>query len=71
MPGAIAARPDYAVSLRVRKRIEEVFGWSKTVGSMRRAKRQGRSKVGVQTGLGFATYNLGKRLPLAPLPASA
>ncbi len=74
VPAEVAATPGYAVSLRVRKRIEQVFGWGKTVGPMRKTKLRGRSKVAAQTRLGFAAYNLvrmRKRLTLAPLPATA
>ena len=74
VPDAIAATPGYAVSLRVRKRIEQVFGWGKTVGPMRKTKLRGRSKVAAQTLLSFAAYNLvrmRKLLTLAPLPATA
>ncbi len=46
VPAEVAATPGYAVSLRVRKRIEQVFGWGKTVGPMRKTKRRGRTKVG-------------------------
>ena len=74
VPDAIAAQPGYAVSLRVRKRIEQVFGWGKTVGPMRKTKLRGRAKVAAQTLLGFAAYNLvrmRKLLTLVPLPAAA
>jgi len=74
VPNAIAGTPGYAVSLRVRKRIEQVFGWGKTVGPMRKTKLRGRSKVAAQTLLSFAAYNLvrmRKLLTLAPLPATA
>jgi len=74
VPDAIAAQSGYAVSLRVRKRIEQVFGWGKTVGPMRKTKRRGRAKVAAPTWLGFAAYNLvrmRKLLTLAPLPATA
>jgi len=74
VPDAIAAKPGYAVSLRVRQRIEQVLGWGKTVGPMRKTKRRGRANVAAQTLLGFAAYNLvrmRKLLTLAPLPAAA
>jgi len=74
VPDAIAAKSGYAVSLKVRKRIEQVFGWGKTVGPMRKTKLRGRANVAAQTLLGFAAYNLvrmRKRLTLAPLPAAA
>jgi hypothetical protein len=46
VPDAIAATPGYAVSLRVRQRIEQVFGWGKTVGPMRKTQRRGRANDG-------------------------
>ena len=33
--------PGYAVSQRVRKRVEEIFGWIKTVGNFRRTRYRG------------------------------
>ena len=36
----------YAVSLRIRKRIEEVFGWMKTVGGLRKTRHRGTARVG-------------------------
>jgi hypothetical protein len=74
VPDAIAAKPGYAVSLRVRKRIEQVFGWGKMIGPMRKTKRRGRTKVAAPTLLSFAAYNLvrmRKLLTLVPLPAAA
>ena len=35
----------YAVSLRKRKRIEEIFGWLKTVGCLPKIRHQGKRKV--------------------------
>jgi transposase len=48
----------YAVSQRVRKRIEEVFGWMKTVGGMRKLKHRGGERVTWQFLLAAAAYNL-------------
>jgi len=48
----------YAVSQRVRKRIEEVFGWMKTVGGMRKLKHRGGERVNWQFLLTAAAYNL-------------
>jgi transposase len=74
VPAAVAATPGYAVSLRVRKRIEQVFGWGKMIGLMRKTKLRGRTKVAAQTLLGFAAHHLvrmRKLLTLAPLPVTA
>ena len=48
----------YAVSLKKRKLVEEVFGWSKTVGGLRKARFVGLAKVRAQTVFTFAAYNL-------------
>lgn len=48
----------YAVSRKVRKRVEEIFGWAKTVGGLRKARFVGLAKVTAQTVLTFAAYNL-------------
>lgn len=45
-------------SLKVRKRIEEAFGWLKTVGGLRKTRLIGQAKLAGQVLLGFATYNL-------------
>ena len=54
--------PGYAASLRVRKRIEEAFGWIKTVAGLRRTKLRGLEKVDWSFTFAAATYNL-IRLP--------
>jgi hypothetical protein len=38
--------PGYAASQRVRKRIEEAFGWMKTIGGMRPPMLRGIDRVG-------------------------
>lgn len=48
----------YKTSLKIRKRIEEVFGWSKTVGGLHQTKFRGIKKVTAQTVFIFAAYNL-------------
>jgi hypothetical protein len=48
----------YAVSQRVRKRVEEIFGWMKTVGSMRKTRHRGVAKVGWMFVFTAAAYNL-------------
>jgi hypothetical protein len=54
--------PGYALSLRTRKRIEEAFGWAKTVAGLRKARHRGLPKVDWQFTLAMAAYNL-VRLP--------
>jgi transposase len=48
----------YKTSLKVRKRIEEIFGWSKTIGGLKQTKFRGLKKVAAQTVFTFAAYNL-------------
>jgi transposase len=50
--------PGYAVSQRKRKRIEEVFGWMKTVGMLRKTRHRGVFKVGWVFTFTAAAYNL-------------
>ena len=52
----------YAVSLRIRKRIEEAFGWIKTVGGQRKSRFRGVDRVGWAFTFAAAAYNL-VRLP--------
>ncbi len=52
----------YAMSQRVSKRIEEAFGWAKTVAGFRKTKYRGLDKVRFQFTFTMAAYNL-VRLP--------
>jgi transposase len=67
VPNAVAASLGYAISQRLRKRIEECFGWSKTVGGLAQVRVRGLDKVRAAFVFGIAAYNL-VRLPklLAP-----
>lgn len=48
----------YAVSQRKRKRIEEIFGWGKTVGVLRKLRHRGVAKVSWVFKFTVAAYNL-------------
>jgi transposase len=48
----------YRISLRIRKRIEEVFGWIKTVGNLRKTRHRGVGKVDWYFTLALSAYNL-------------
>ena len=66
----------YAVSQRIRKRVEEIFGWTKTVGNVRRTRYKGLARTQLAAYLVGAAYNLlriSKLLLLrdAPLPEGA
>jgi transposase len=60
--GRTTRHAGYAVSQRVRKRIEEVFGWVKMVAGHARTKFRGRDRVGLAFTFAAAAYNLA-RLP--------
>jgi transposase len=51
-------RPGYAVSQIIRKRIEEAFGWIKTVAGLRKTRHRGIARVGWMFTLAAAAYNL-------------
>jgi transposase len=48
----------YAISQRQRKRVEEIFGWVKTVGLMRKVRHRGRERVAWMFTWTAAIYNL-------------
>ena len=52
----------YVASQRVRKRIEEMFGWIKAGAGLRKTKLRGLERVRSQFTLALAAYNL-IRLP--------
>lgn len=56
--GRTTRHAGYAVSIKKRKRVEEIFGWAKTVGGLRRARFIGLAKVKAQTVFTLAAYNL-------------
>ena len=50
--------PGYAESQRKRKRVEEIFGWLKTVGLLRKVRHRGLDRVGWVFTFALAAYNL-------------
>ena len=56
--GRTTRHPGYAVSQRLRKRVEEIFGWMKTVGNLRKTRHRGKERVGWMFTLTAAAYNL-------------
>lgn len=56
--GRTTCHPGYKISLRLRKRVEEIFGWMKTTGGMRKTRYIVQRKVGWQFTLVAAAYNL-------------
>jgi len=56
--GRTTRHPGYEISQRKRKRVEEIFGWLKTVGIMRKTRHRGRPRVGWVVTFTLAAYNL-------------
>lgn len=48
----------YKKAQRTRKRVEEIYGWSKTIGGLRRSRHVGRWKIQQQGLVVCAAYNL-------------
>ena len=71
--GRTTRHPGYAVSQRIRKRVEEIFGWMKAVGGFRRTRFRGLDRTGLAGYLVATAYNLVRlsRLEPAPRPARA
>lgn len=60
--GRTTRHEGYRISQRIRKRIEEGFGWVKTIGGLRKSRFVGRDKTDWAFTLAVAAYNL-VRLP--------
>jgi transposase len=60
--GRTTRHAGYAISQRIRKRIEEAFGWLKTVGGQEKTRFRGVGRVGWAFTFAAAAYNL-VRLP--------
>ena len=60
--GRTTRHPGYAISQCIRKRIEEPFGWAKTVAVLRKTRHRGVARVGWIFTLAMAAYNV-IRLP--------
>lgn len=61
--------PGYPMSQRKRKRVEEIFGWMKTVGMLRKTRHRGTARVGWMFTFGVAVYNLLRMRNLMEVPA--
>jgi len=68
--GRTTRHAGYAVSQRLRKRVEEIFGWMKTVGGFRRTRYRGVARTGLAGYLVGTAYNLVRLVRLLPHPAA-
>jgi len=51
-------KPGYQTSVRIRKRVEEIFGWIKTIGGLRRSRCRGQERTQAWGYFVAGTYNL-------------
>jgi IS5 family transposase len=63
--------PGYIASQKVHRRIEEIFGWMKTVGGFRKTRYRGLERVNFAGYLVGAAYNLVRLARLATLASPA
>ena len=56
--GRTTRHPGYAISQRIRKRIEEAFGWAKTITGLGKTKLRGTKRVAFKFTFTMAAYNL-------------
>ena len=66
--GRTTRHPGYAISQRIRKRVEEILGWTKTVANFRKTRFRGLDRTQHASYLVGAAYNL---LRIAKLLAPA
>ena len=57
--------PGYVISQQKRKRVEEIFGWVKTVAGLRKTRHRGVARVGWIFTFALAAYNLVRMRNLA------
>ena len=57
-PQISRTREGYKISRQKRKRVEEIFGWMKTVGGLRKLRHRGLELVGWMFTFTAAAYNL-------------
>ena len=56
--GRTTRHAGYQISLKKRKGVEQIFGWLKTVGGMRKLRHRGRGLVQWMFTLALTAYNL-------------
>jgi transposase len=68
--GRTTRHEGYAVSQKIRKRVEEIFGWGKTVGGLRRSRYRGVERTEFWACMVGAAYNLLRMSKLMPQEAT-
>ncbi|MBM3740869.1 MAG: IS5 family transposase [Acidobacteria bacterium] len=69
LDGRTSRHEGYRISQRKRKRIEEIFGWMKAVGGLRKSRFIGIAKTQLAAYMVGAAYNLLRMAKLAPSTA--
>ena len=69
LDGRTTRHASYQVSQRMRKRVEEIFGWLKTVGMTRKVRHRGLPRAGWAFTFAVAVYNLVRIRNLSAAPA--
>ena len=69
--GRTTRHPGYKISQRLRKRIEEIFGWMKTIGGFRRSRYWGLERTSLWAYLVATAYNLVRLAGLLSNPTSS
>lgn len=67
--GRVTRHPGYARSQVIRKRVEEIFGWDKSIGGLAQVKLRGLPKVKALFTFALAAYNLIRLPKLLAAPA--
>lgn len=68
--GRTTRHPGYGVSQRIRKRVEEIFGWMKTVGGFRTTRFRGIERTGLCGHFVGTAYNLVRMSRLLATPTA-
>ena len=68
--GRTTRHAGYATSQKIRKRVEEIFGWGKTVGGLRRTRYRGVERTGFWACIVGAAYNSLRMSKLMPHEAT-
>ena len=69
--GRTTRHTGYGISQRIRKRVEEIFGWGKTVGGFRRTRFRGKPRTQLAAYIVGSAYNLLRMARLLPDLATA
>jgi transposase len=69
LDGRTTGTAGYTISQRVRKRVEEIFGWAKTIGGLRKTRFKGKERTQLTSYIVGAAYNLLRIAKLLAAPA--